>query len=87
MLWPSGRAAAAVRVGPAAPHLGGRARRRWGACLHGAAARGRRGLLLITEGVAGTAMVPWKEIVPEREGWALVHYPRTLARDARRRDR
>lgn len=34
----------------------------------------------ITEGVAGTAMAPWKEALPERERWALVHYLRALAR-------
>lgn len=34
----------------------------------------------ITEGVAGTAMAPWKELLPERERWALVHYLRALAR-------
>lgn len=34
----------------------------------------------ITEGIAGTAMAPWKEIIPERERWALVHYLRALAR-------
>lgn len=34
----------------------------------------------ITEGVAGTAMAPWKHIIPERERWALVHYLRALAR-------
>lgn len=34
----------------------------------------------ITEGVAGTAMAPWREIIPEQERWALVHYLRALAR-------
>ncbi len=33
----------------------------------------------ITEGVAGTAMAPWREIIPERERWAVVHYLRALA--------